>query len=591
MLARKQRKMMIIVSSIIITISIIAVIIGILYLKTDMFKPSSKLFIKYISQNIENVKPIFNFEPTEIDNEINQNQFETKTEIKIDYKDDEKEENSINQAKIISEGTIEKQEKFISENIELQYEDKKITGMDFILNEELYGIRLDGIKQFVSNKIEQKEEQEEKINLFENINFSENEKEIIKSTYLTIIEQNTTKENYNKEKNKNITINGKTTNANAYSLILTKERYNNLIIKLLERVAKDEIILGKIDKIQENLGEVKYLKEKNLREEFEKQIEKKIEEIKNTNIGQEKVELTVYEKNGVTIKTELKTPTYEIILDLYNNKEELKITLIRKYDNKNKEKAITIKNKNNLERKIEYCDIDDEIEKNKIEIEEIKIKEQDEIKKTLIATYKVEENILKASIDRTYTKTDSIDKEEKIKNNNIIINELESEKANQVKNIIEKKKNEETEKILEKIKLDDINYMLKKLKILNENEIKFEDKDKEIVTEAERNRFNSNLTFYIGKEIDTNTLKQLLETIKEDTKKIKIIFDETKDKKELKGFMIELKRNTQSEKEKEEMIKVLEEYKNEKFTVAMSYDEETKLINKISIVSNKFIKK
>ena len=591
MLARKQRKMMIIVSSIIITISIIAVIIGILYLKTDMFKPSSKLFIKYISQNIENVKPIFNFEPTEIDNEINQNQFETKTEIKIDYKDDEKEENSINQAKIISEGTIEKQEKFISENIELQYEDKKITGMDFILNEELYGIRLDGIKQFVSNKIEQKEEQEEKINLFENINFSENEKEIIKSTYLTIIEQNTTKENYKKEKNKNITINGKTTNANAYSLILTKERYNNLIIKLLERVAKDEIILGKIDKIQENLGEVKYLKEKNLREEFEKQIEKKIEEIKNTNIGQEKVELTVYEKNGVTIKTELKTPTYEIILDLYNNKEELKITLIRKYDNKNKEKAITIKNKNNLERKIEYCDIDDEIEKNKIEIEEIKIKEQDEIKKTLIATYKVEENILKASIDRTYTKTDSIDKEEKIKNNNIIINELESEKANQVKNIIEKKKNEETEKILEKIKLDDINYMLKKLKILNENEIKFEDKDKEIVTEAERNRFNSNLTFYIGKEIDTNTLKQLLETIKEDTKKIKIIFDETKDKKELKGFMIELKRNTQSEKEKEEMIKVLEEYKNEKFTVAMSYDEETKLINKISIVSNKFIKK
>ena len=591
MLARKQRKMMIIVSSIIITISIIAVIIGILYLKTDMFKPSSKLFIKYISQNIENVKPIFNFEPTEIDNEINQNQFETKTEIKIDYKDDEKEENSINQAKIISEGTIEKQEKFISENIELQYEDKKITGMDFILNEELYGIRLDGIKQFVSNKIEQKEEQEEKINLFENINFSENEKEIIKSTYLTIIEQNTTKENYNKEKNKNITINGKTTNANAYSLILTKERYNNLIIKLLERVAKDEIILGKIDKIQENLGEVKYLKEKNLREEFEKQIEKKIEEIKNTNIGQEKVELTVYEKNGVTIKTELKTPTYEIILDLYNNKEELKITLIRKYDNKNKEKAITIKNKNNLERKIEYCDIDDEIEKNKIEIEEIKIKEQDEIKKTLIATYKVEENILKASIDRTYTKTDSIDKEEKIKNNNIIINELESEKANQVKNIIEKKKNEETEKILEKIKLDDINYMLKKLKILNENEIKFEDKDKEIVTETERNRFNSNLTFYIGKEIDTNTLKQLLETIKEDTKKIKIIFDETKDKKELKGFMIELKRNTQSEKEKEEMIKVLEEYKNEKFTVAMSYDEETKLINKISIVSNKFIKK
>ena len=37
------------------------------------------------------------------------------------------------------------------------------------------------------------------------------------------------------------------------------------------------------------------------------------------------------------------------------------------------------------------------------------------------------------------------------------------------------------------------------------------------------------------------------------------------------------------------MTKELEENKNEKFTIAMSYDENTKLINKITIVSNKYL--
>ena len=37
--------------------------------------------------------------------------------------------------------------------------------------------------------------------------------------------------------------------------------------------------------------------------------------------------------------------------------------------------------------------------------------------------------------------------------------------------------------------------------------------------------------------------------------------------------------------------KILEENGNSKFTIAMSFDESTKLINKITIVSNEFIKK
>ncbi len=66
-----------------------------------------------------------------------------------------------------------------------------------------------------------------------------------------------------------------------------------------------------------------------------------------------------------------------------------------------------------------------------------------------------------------------------------------------------------------KVKLEDINSMLKDLLILRESEIKFEQRQEEVVTEAERNRFNSQLTFFIGKEVDVTNINQLLDTIQD----------------------------------------------------------------------------
>ncbi len=599
MLARKKRNMIIIITSIIITVMVIIAVFAGLYLKTDMFKPKSKLFIKYASQNIENIKNILSANQKTIEEEIKQNKFKTQTEAKVEYKDNEKEENSINKARIDAEGLLNEQEKYRYEKIKLKYEEEEINKLEYIKNNEICGIKLDGIKQFISFKkensenTEQNTENEEGTKIKEALLFSENEKEILTSTYLSIINQNTSKENYKREKNKNITLNGKTISANAYSLNINKENYNNIIIKILERASKDEIILGKIDKLQENLEKINMPNEKTLREEFIEYIENKIENIKNINIGQEKIELIVYERNGITIKTELKTPTYEISTELYDNKEAIKLSLIKIFDNKTKETTVDIKNKiseNSEEKKLEYIEVDDQIEKKRFKIDISRNKEEN-IHTLFNILYKVEENEVNISIKEDLTRVDNLEKDKELENNNIVINELEKEKAEIIKKAVENNITSQTQKILEKIKLSDINYMLKRLEILKESEINFEKDDKDIVTEAERNRFNSKLTFYIGKEINTETLKQLLETISGDTKNIQVIFEEKNDKKQLKGFMIDVKRNTGNEKQKQEMLKILEENKNEKFTVAMSYEQETKLINKITIVSNKFIKK
>ena len=55
--------------------------------------------------------------------------------------------------------------------------------------------------------------------------------------------------------------------------------------------------------------------------------------------------------------------------------------------------------------------------------------------------------------------------------------------------------------------------------------------------------------------------------------------------------ILDIKRNTGNESRKQEILQLLEQNKNEKFTVAMSYDENTKLINKITVVSNEYIQK
>ena len=79
---------------------------------------------------------------------------------------------------------------------------------------------------------------------------------------------------------------------------------------------------------------------------------------------------------------------------------------------------------------------------------------------------------------------------------------------------------------LEKVKLEDINSMLKDLLILRESEIKFEQRQEEVVTEAERNRFNSQLTFFIGKEVDVTNINQLLDTIQDCFEDAQIFYEE-----------------------------------------------------------------
>ena len=71
---------------------------------------------------------------------------------------------------------------------------------------------------------------------------------------------------------------------NAYYIEFTVEECNNLYIKILEQIAKDEIILSKVDLIEKQIKEIDEDYDGNLRENFVKSIKDKIKEIEDKNI-------------------------------------------------------------------------------------------------------------------------------------------------------------------------------------------------------------------------------------------------------------------------------------------------------------------
>ena len=617
MLAQKRKKLIIIITtSVIALIAIIATLI-ILYIKTDMFKPNSKLFAKYIVQNIEYIDNILKSEPSEIEQTIEQNKITSNLKSTIEYIDNNNDsENSINKAELDITGQSDQASQYKYEDIRIAYENEDIAKMEYIQNEDLYGIRPDGIKQFVTIKNENIDEltlktglskediallttifNQTKISSF--INFTPNEVEVLTSTYLSILTQNTNKTNFEKKSGQKIMVNGKSVDATGYALKLSKEQFNNLIIKMLERISNDEIILGKVDNLQTTLEnyKIKIDEEKSLRTLFTEKIKEQIEEIENNNIGQEETQIIVYVNNGQTVKTEVKIPDNELTIDLFGEgKSAMQFTNVVTLDNKTKQTDLTLQNTTTpttQEMQIKYMLQDGGEETNTLDLQISRNIQDKKINNTYGLRYYLEGNEAKIKVNQYLTPVNEF--ENKIElvtgENNYTLNELEQSNAQAIINIINNNNNEQIEKILERIKLEDINKMLKDLGILKESEIQFKKEEEEVVTEAERTRFNSELSLFLGKEVEADSIKQLLEVTNETLENAQIIYDEesTRTPKPLKAFIINIKRDAGNEQQKQELLKVLEENKNEKFTITMTSDENTKLINKITIMSNKYI--
>lgn len=611
MMPRKKRIALAIAIPVIIVMIIITTGI-LLYLNTDMFKSNKTLFLKYLGENSENLKAIQDvFESSEYEKKLQDNKYTETTEIKANYTNNlqttsEDTSNSINKAKIIIKGqkdqpnkycykdfklikeedsTISEENQNNDENSNSTNNEQGIAEIEYIQNNDNYGVRFsDLFKQYllVENnnlkelfeKIGYSEQQLDNIpNSFEidkmtleDIKFTEEELNNIKERYVNIVSKNVTDKDFEKKSKQIISINDKNISTNAYILNLTNEQLNNLYINLLEDLKQDDIILNKIEKIQEKISLIKINSSEslNLKEKFIENIDSTIEKINKTNIGSQETKIIVYENEGKTIRMTVQGKDYEINFDFLQEQEENEFVITIKKEDIETQKLEINKNNEGLKIYIQNNDTDNPI---KISFEQNKNETNTNSSNDSSIKYEIKNSKIEVNIKQKTDIVDNFENQNVLNDQNSIeLNKLEKEQLNAVLNQVTNALQQKTDSISQEIKGEDIQELLKTLGIIK-NEQKIEGGE---ITETEKNRFNSKFEILAGENLDNENVLKVVEGLKENVLKAQV------------GSNQEIKVEVNKDSNNEEVGRALEEYIKEKedtkYNVTIEHDENTGLV-------------
>ena len=586
----------------IITIAIVLGILAFLYIKTDAFKSNETLFAKYLVQNFDIIEVWEKSKNTDIENLLDTNKYTSQIEGKIEYTENkgtsnEKQSSSVNNVGIKITSNIDKSNNYNYSDISIGTENEKLVGLEYLNEDDKYGIRLKDIQQFVSIKKDDETQESELKNiekLTENIDvqsiikFSDEEKQTLKNTYLEIIKNNVSKEKYHKQSNSLITVNNKDMQTNAYYIEFTVEECNNLYIKILEQIAKDEIILSKVDLIEKQIKEIDEDYDGNLRENFVKSIKDKIKEIEDKNIGNDKVKITVYEKNMKTVRTSIEKNNDKTIIDLYDS-SSIKIDTV-KIDETTDEQYIKIESKNdgtNLNVLVEYAKIQDNNTKNTVQFNYGQTFLNNELNKNIELGISNEKNeaIIKISDDTNFVQ--EFENEITLEKDNVDLDELDEEQSNAINGILTENVQSQLSNLLAVVNLNDYVSMLQNLGLMNKTSIELPSDGE--VTETERKRFNSQFEFFVSEGLTSDNIKELIDTAENNFEDMKVLLKngeiqdldldkinssrESSDyKKEISEILFYIKRNSNNEEKKANLLTYLEKESGNKYNVSIEYD-------------------
>lgn len=600
-MARKKR-ITIITIAIVLVIAIIIGILAFLYIKTDAFKSNETLFAKYLVQNFDIIEVWEKSKNTDIENLLDTNKYTSQIEGKIEYTENkgtsnEKQSSSVNNVGIKITSNIDKSNNYNYSDISIGTENEKLVGLEYLNEDDKYGIRLKDIQQFVSIKKDDETQESELKNiekLTENIDvqsiikFSDEEKQTLKNTYLEIIKNNVSKEKYHKQSNSLITVNNKDMQTNAYYIEFTVEECNNLYIKILEQIAKDEIILSKVDLIEKQIKEIDEDYDGNLRENFVKSIKDKIKEIEDKNIGNDKVKITVYEKNMKTVRTSIEKNNDKTTIDLYDG-SSIKIDTVKIAETTD-EQYIKIESKNdgtNLNVLVEYAKIQDNNTKNTVQLNYEQTFLNNKLNKNIELGISNEKNeaIIKISDDTNFVQ--EFENEITLEKDNVDLDELDEEQSNAINGILTENVQSQLSNLLAVVNLNDYVSMFQNLGLMNKTSIELPSDGE--VTETERKRFNSQFEFFVSEGLTSDNIKELIDTAENNFKDMKVLLKngeiqdldldkinssrESSDyKKEISEILLYIKRNSNNEEKEADLLTYLEKESRNKYNVSIEYD-------------------
>ena len=604
-----KKRMIILVAIIILTILIIAGMLGVLYIKTDIFKPKETLFAKYLMQNFENINILKIENASEIEDTLNNNKYTSQIEGTIEYTENlgtnsENKESKINDVGIKINSNVDRTNNYDYKDISIENGKEKLLGLEYLNQDKTYGVRLNDIQEFASieNNGQSNNSEETKIynigkltspiDVNSIFDFTDKEKQTLANTYVGIIQANVSSDKYYKQSNAMITINNKSLQTNAYSIKLTIEEYNNLSIKILEQIANDEIILSRIDLIENEIKEKysDYNQEEALREKFVNYINEKIEKIKNNNIGSEEVKLTVYENNAKTVRTSIEKSTEKITIDLYND-ATIKIDRVVLGENSEEQILKIEKTKSDVQFNtlLEYEELQDNETIKNIQFNYQQEFTNDKLTKGMELTIsnKDYEAILK--IEDNTKIVEEFENQITLDTNNVKLGELQQETKEIIKKILNENFNKQLSNLYSIVSLEDYKTMLENLDIIEKNSVQLPVNGE--VTEIERKRYNSQFEFFVSENLTSDNIKQLVNTAKNNFEDMRIL---TKDgkvevldteklassnkdasdyKKNISEILIYIKQNSNNTEKQENLLEFLDDNKNNKYTVSINYDD------------------
>lgn len=605
---RKKRLIILVVSVILVTLIILLAIFSFLYLKTDVFKSKQALFTKYLLQNFDAIEIMKNEDNSDIKNLLNNNKYISEMEGKIEYTEnigtsDENKKNPINDVRLQIKGNVDKKDNYSYKDIAIKTDDEDLVKLEYLTNNEANAIRLNGIQQFVSVENNQENEIIEQLQIKEieklisdiditsALGFTEKEKQALKNTYLEIIQSNVSKDNFSKQAKSLITVNNKDVQTNAYCMKITIEEYNNLCIKILEQLSKDEIILTKIDFIENKIKEKNsnYKQNESFRENFLNIINTKIEEIQNNNIGNDEVKVTVYENEGKLVRTSIEKLTNKLIIDLYNG-SSIKIDNIELSDNTNEQFIKIEKNSSQTQSDIliEFEKMQNNEILNDIQLKYSKNFENNQLNITL------ELEILNQKYRGIFNILNNVKVVQEFDNkvtldvDNIKLDDLSQEQVEVINAILNENIQAQLSNLNSKVNLQEYVKMLKNLNIINGNIVQLPSEGE--VTEVERKRFNSQFEFFVSENLTTDNIKDLLKVTENNFKDMKILLKngEIQDLdvqkiesnqefsnyiKDIDEILIVIQENSSNESKQDDTLKFIDKNINSKYNVSIQYDE------------------
>ena len=604
MMPRKKRRAILISVIVVILIIIVAIFVA-LYMTTDMFKSNKVLFSKYTMQLLDNMNTILSEEHmTEVEEMLKNNKLSSDTIASIEYTENGDTSNPVNTVQMNISGEKEETAGYDYKNITLTQNEGTIFGFEYIEDENMTGIRLDGIRQYLSTNIDNKDSNELNIlydimhtDIKELLTLTEEEARQLKDKYLEMIMNQLENANFSKQRGVTVEINGSQYNTNVYSITLTKEQFNNIYIGILENLQQETILLSKLEEVDNIINQcyefIQNGQTSNLRQEFIDTIEKNIQEIQNSNIGNDERTISVFEADGVAISLSIDTEENLVGIDVVNANENHFINVLgnEKTETEEAENRFDFKiqktaQKNNEETTIDYTVVEEGKETTNQCILTKKM-ENSNVNTSITLSRAVGENQLEVGIEQKIQAVNEFkEKEELIENeNNIIFEKLNDEQKENVINNIEENATNQINAVLQVVPWENIQNMLINVGLMQRQA---EDISSEgTITELERTRFNSNFEFFEGENITKERVQELIELVKGDLGDIRITqYEEQTGGSQEKiplQYRIVVERNTDNSELAENFINYIEEGRYNNFSVTLEYDETTGLVNNIYV--------